>query len=684
MKKYPMENIRNFALVGDSGTGKTSLAEAMLYNAGVITRLGKVEEGNTVMDFMKEEIERKMSIYLSLAHFEWKKFKHNIVDTPGYSDFKGELINALRGVETALITVGAASNIEVITEEALRYANEVRDCKAFVVNQIDRENARFYEVVEDLERLCNELVVPIIIPIGIEENFTGVINVITKVAYDREGKEIDVPTEMSDTMAKWHDKIIEAAAESDDSLMEKYFDQGSLSPQEINEGLKRSIVNGTVAPVFVCSATQNIGVRELMDVINDFFPSPADIESIPIRKNNEPESLNLRQYGKRLGYVVKSLSESNLGDIAYVRLYSGTLKTGDEIEIAEQRARDKVGQIFNICGKKRIPVDEINAGDMGGLVKLKNAKTAVSINEKDENIILKPAEYPAPVYWRAIKAQSQEDEDKIANVLSKVADEDVTINVTTNPETNENVISGQGDIQIGLLQKRLKDRYNVDVDLKEPKIPYKETITGKADVSYRHKKQTGGHGQYGEVYIRISPLKIGSGFEFVNSIVGGAIPSKFIPAVEKGLVETMQEGILAKYPVVDIRVELYDGTFHEVDSSEMSFKIAARNALKDGFLKANPVLLEPIHKVRIVVPAEYMGDVMGDISSRRGKILGMTQEDGKQVINAEMPLSELYNYYTTLKSLTQGRGYFTQTFAYYQKLPNELAEKVIEESKQRK
>jgi elongation factor G len=671
-------------LVGDSGTGKTSLAEAMLYNAGVITRLGRVEEGNTVMDVTKEEVERKMSIYLSLGHYEWKKSKNNILDTPGYSDFKGELINALRGVETALITVSATANIEVITEESLQYANKVKDCKAFVINQIDRENAQFYEVIEKLEKLGNELLVPIIIPIGTGEHLTGVIDVVTKTAYDRDGKQIDLPADMQDTVEKYYDKIIEAAAESDDSLMEKYFDQGSLSTQEIHDGLKKSIINGDVAPVFACSATQNIGIKELMDVINDFFPSPEDIESIPVKRNNENELLNLRQYDKRLGYVIKSISEPNLGDIAYVRLYSSSLKTGDEIEIAEQRARDKIGQIFSICGKKREPVDEITAGDIGGLVKLKNAKTAASINEKDENIIIKPVEYPEPVYWRAIKPRSQEDEDKIANALSKIAEEDVTIHVTTNPETNENVIAGQGDIQIGLLQKQLKERYNVDVDLKEPKIPYKETITGTADVSYRHKKQTGGHGQYGEVYIKISPLEAGAGFEFVNSIVGGAIPSKFIPAVEKGLGETMKEGVWANYPVVDIRVELYDGTFHEVDSSEMSFKIAARNALKNGFIKANPVLLEPIHKVRIVVPSEYMGDVMSDISSRRGKILGMTQEDGKQVINAEMPLSSLYNYYTTLKALTQGRGYFTQDFAYYQRMPKELAGKIIEESKQEK
>ena len=680
MKKYTMENIRNFALVGANGAGKTSIAEAMLFNAGVTNRLGKVIEGNTVMDFDKDEIDKKMSINLSVASLEWNKVKYNIIDAPGYSDFRGDLISSLRAVETALITIDAVNGLEVMTEQAIKYADAIKCSKAIIINKIDRENAKFNEIIEKLNNICEQVIVPVLIPTGLSNKFNGVINTIIHKAY-KQGKEIDIPEDLKGEVESWHEKVVEAAAESDDNLMEKYFEEGTLSEDEINSGLKKSIIQCGAVPVFCCSATQNIGIKEIMNLINNFFPSPKDIDEISISKNGNEEAINLGTYSKKLGYVVKSISEPNLGEIAIVRMYSNSLFTGDEIEIAEKRAKDKIGQIYFICGKKREDTDEIPAGDIGGLVKLKNAKTSLSINEKGENIIVKPFSIPESVYWKTIKALSQADEDKIGSALSKLSDEDPTINFGMNTETNENILSGQGEIQIGIVQKRLKDRYNIQAHLSEPKIPYKETITGKSDVKYRHKKQSGGHGQYGEVYIKISPREIGTGFEFVNSIVGGAIPSKFIPAVEKGLVETMKEGILAHYPVVDICVELYDGTFHDVDSSELSFKLAANHALKDGFMKSSPILLEPIHKIQIIVPTENMGDVMGDIISKRGKILGMSQKDNKQVINAEMPLSELYGYYTSLKSLTQGRGYFTQQFAYYQKLPNELAQKVINESK---
>ncbi|MBC8526309.1 MAG: elongation factor G [Candidatus Cloacimonetes bacterium] len=680
MKKYTMENIRNFALVGANGAGKTSIAEAMLFNAGVTNRLGKVIEGNTVMDFDKDEIDKKMSINLSVASLEWNKVKYNIIDAPGYSDFRGDLISSLRAVETALITIDAVNGLEVMTEQAIKYADAIKCSKAIIINKIDRENAKFNEIIEKLNNICEQVIVPVLIPTGLSNKFNGVINTIIHKAY-KQGKEIDIPEDLKGEVESWHEKVVEAAAESDDNLMEKYFEEGTLSEDEINSGLKKSIIQCGAVPVFCCSATQNIGIKEIMNLINNFFPSPKDIDEISISKNGNEEAINLGTYSKKLGYVVKSLSEPNLGEIAIIRMYANSLSTGDEIEIAEKRAKDKIGQIYFICGKKREDTDEIPAGDIGGLVKLKNAKTSLSINEKGENIIVKPFSIPESVYWKTIKALSQADEDKIGSALSKLSDEDPTISFGMNTETNENILSGQGEIQIGIVQKRLKDRYNINAELTEPKIPYKETITGKSDVKYRHKKQSGGHGQYGEVYIKISPREIGTGFEFVNSIVGGAIPSKFIPAVEKGLVETMKEGILAHYPVVDICVELYDGTFHDVDSSELSFKLAANHALKDGFMKSSPILLEPIHKIQIIVPTENMGDVMGDIISKRGKILGMSQKDNKQVINAEMPLSELYGYYTSLKSLTQGRGYFTQQFAYYQKLPNELAQKVINESK---
>ncbi|MCK4340009.1 MAG: elongation factor G, partial [Candidatus Cloacimonetes bacterium] len=511
MKKYPMENIRNFALVGASGSGKTSIAEAMLHNAGVTSRLGKVEEGNTVMDFDKDEIDKKMSINLSVANLEWNKVKHNIIDAPGYTDFKGDLISSLRAVETALITIDAVNGIEVMTEHSIKYADSIKCCKAVIINKVDKENAKFNEIIDKLSNLSEQVIVPVLIPTGLSDNFNGVVNSIIKKAY-REGKEIDIPEELKDDVENWHEKVVEAAAESDDSLMEKYFEEGSLSEDEINSGLKKGIIQCNAIPVFCCSGTQNIGIKEIMNLINNFFPSPKDIDEISISKDGNEESINLGTYSKKLGYVVKSLSEPNLGEIAIVRMYSNSLSTGNEIEIAEKRAKDKIGQIYFICGKKREDTDVIPAGDIGGLVKLKNTKTSLSINEKGENKIVKLFSMPEPVYWKTIKALSQADEDKIGSALSKLSDEDPTISFGMNAETNENILSGQGEIQIGIVQKRLKDRYNINAELTEPKIPYKETITGKSDVKYRHKKQSGGHGQYGEVYIKISPREIGTGF----------------------------------------------------------------------------------------------------------------------------------------------------------------------------
>ena len=680
MKKYSMDSIRNYALVGASGSGKTSIAEAMFFNAGVINRLGRVDDGNTLMDYDSEEISKKMSINLSLGNLEWNKIKHNIIDTPGYSDFKGDMITAFRAVDTAIITISSVTGIEVMTDQAMKYADEVSNSKAIIINKIDREHAKFAEIIDELSNYSDQIVVPVLVPIGTAEHFKGVVNTINKKAYSQ-GKEIEIPADLADEVEDWHEKVIEAAAESDDKLMEKFFEEGSLSEEEISNGLKNSIIQGTAIPVFACSASENIGIQEILNLINMFFPSPKDITEIPVQKNGENETLDLTKYNKKLGYVIKSVTELNFGEIALVRMYSGNLNTGVEVELPEKAAKDKIGQMYSVCGKKREEVDEISSGDIGGLVKLKNTKTLFTITEKGENLLVKPLLYPQPVYWKAIHAVSQSDEDRIGPALNKITDEDPTIRTEINVETNQNILSGQGEIQIGIVQKRLKDKYNVETNLTDPKIPYKETVTGKSDVKYKHKKQSGGHGQYGEVYVRVSPTELGAGFEFVNSIVGGVIPSKYIPAVEKGLVETMKEGILADYPVVDIQVELYYGSYHDVDSSEMAFKIAASHALKDGFAQANPILLEPIHKVQIVVPTEYMGDVMGDISSRRGKILGMSQEDNKQILNAEIPLSELYSYYTSLKSITQGRGYFTQQFAYYQKLPNDQAQKVIGKSK---
>ncbi|MEA2104204.1 MAG: elongation factor G [Candidatus Cloacimonadota bacterium] len=676
MLKVPKENIRNYAIIGASGAGKTSLAETMLFNAGSINRHGTVDDGTTTMDYINEEIEKKMSLRLSVANLKWKSIKHNLIDSPGYSDFKGDLINSLRGVETALVTIEAVNGYEVMTDFALQYASNLGNTKAIIINKMDRENAKFDEIVTKVGTLHEELIVPLLIPIGLGHDFKGVVNAITKKAFI-DGAPADIPADLVDKVDEHHEHIVEAAAESDDALMEKYFEEGSLTPEEIISGLKSIFVKGRAIPILCCSATKNNGVKETMNLINDFFPSPQDSHFLKVRGVDKEEEINLDEYDKKLGYIIKSVSEQNQGDISIIRMYSDSLKPGDEFEISESQTKNKVGQVFNICGKVRQETDMISEGDIGVMVKVKGTQTALSIGEKGATFVVKPYDYPESVFWKTIHAASQSDEDKIGTALSKIMHEDPSIVSTRDSETKQNILSGQGELQINLIIKTLENVYNIHADLTTPKIPYKETITGKAQVRYRHKKQSGGHGQYGEVYIRIAPKPIGEGFEFINSIVGGAIPSKFIPAVEKGLVETLQDGIIAGYPIVDISVELYDGTFHDVDSSEMAFKIAARNALKDGFVKANPIILEPIHEVKIVVPMENMGDVMGIISSVRGKILGMSQEGNKQIINTELPLSELYEFYTTLKSLTQGKGYFSQKFGYYQKLQSDLAQKVI-------
>lgn len=681
MKKFPMKNIRNYTLIGANGSGKTTLAESMLFNAGATNRLGDIESGNTVMDYTDEETDKKMSLRLTTANLDWSDVKHNIIDSPGYSDFKGDMASSLRAVESTIIVIEAVKGPEVMTDFAIDYSNRLNNAQAILINKMDRENAKFDEIIDKVENLYDKLTVPVLIPIGKGLNFKGVVNTITKTAFI-DGEKTEIPDELKDKVDQYHESVIEAAAESDDALMEKYFEKGSLSPEEIHDGLKASFIQGNILPVMSCSATSNIGVNQVMDLTNDIFPSPQDINSIEVEKNGEKVELDLDNYDKTLGFVLKTFYVPNQGDVSLVRLYSGSLETGDEFEIVNNQTKNKVGQMYFISGKKREDADAVPCGDFGGLVKIKGSQTNFSFADKGERIIVRPFDYPESVYWKSIKPQSQSDEDKIGPALSKIIGEDPSIHLEYDDETQQSILAGQGDTQINLVQNKLKNDYNIDAKLSKPRIPYKETIRGKTKAKYRHKKQTGGHGEYGEVYIKVAPLKSGSGFEFIDSIVGGVIPSKFIPAVEKGLSETLAQGILAGFPGVDLSVELYDGDFHDVDSSEKAFKVAARKALQDAFVKSKPILLEPIHKIKIVVPTESMGDVMGNISSIRGKILGMSQDGNNQVINAELPLSELYDYYSTLKSLTKGKGYFSQEFGYYQKLPNDIAEQVIQDSKQ--
>jgi len=674
-----MKDIRNIAFVGASGAGKTSLIEQMLFNAKATTRAGKIEDGNTVMDFSAEEIEKGISMVLGVGNFQWKNQKINILDAPGSSDFTSEEISASIAVENLMFVVNAAAGFEVTLEHSIENLAKYDKTKSIIVNRMDNEGADFFKTLEAIRENSNLNPVPILVPIGNEHRFEGVVDIIKGKAFIG-GKSADVPADMADSIEESRMNLMEAVAESDDELLEKYFEAGELSNEDLSSGIKKAIMSGKVIPAFACSATSNIAVDEVMSAMIEYLPSAQEKNDLTIYNNDVQETIQTSEDGELLAYVFKSFSDPNVGDIAYVRVFSGSIKSGTDVYLPEKDSKDKIGSIGFVLGKNRRDAEEINAGDIGVLVKIKIARSFNTIVALNSKLSFGDIELPTPVFWQTIKAVNQSDEDKIGSALTKLLDEDPTIKLEMNSETNENVLAGIGEQQILLLKKRLMTRYKIEAELQMPSIPYKETIKGKADVSYKHKKQSGGRGQYGEVYFRVNPKPRGEGFEFKNSIVGGVIPTKFIPAIEKGLNEILAKGIVSGNQIVDLSVECYYGSFHDVDSSEMAFKIASSQALKKAFEVAKPILLEPIHELHINIPSEYMGDVMGDISTRRGKISGMEQKGKKQILNAHMPLVELFNYFPNLKSLTQGRGNFTQKFSHYEKVPGDLATKVIAEA----
>ncbi len=676
MKNYDMKHIRNIAFLGASGAGKTTLTEQLLHASGMTTRVGKVDEGNTVMDFDPEEIARKMSIALAVCHIDWKDARINLVDAPGYPDFLGEQICAATAVETAMIVANAAGGFEVGLELSLELLEDKKISKAFIINRMDNEHADFDKILEIIRENSDVHAVPIFLPIGKENTFEGVVDLIKMKAFVHD-VEKPIPAEMESHVEEARHVLMEAVAETDEDLLNKYFENGELSNEELTRGTKKAIADGALIPAFVCSAGSSVGIKSLLDAIVEYLPSAYDKKEVSVLTNDKASTIVGSPDGEVLGYIFKTYADPNMGDVAYIRMYSGTIKSGMDVYIPEKDSKDKVGNITYILGKNRSDASELRAGEIGALVKLKVAKSLTTIVNLNGKSCFPPVEWPTPVFWQAIKASNQADEDKIGSALTRVMGEDPTISLFMNAETHENIISGMGEQQIALVLKKMKNRYKVEAELKEPRIPYKETIMGSADVNYKHKKQSGGKGQYGDVYIRINPTPRGEGFKFINSVVGGTIPSNFIPAIEKGVVETMEKGIVAGYQVVDISVDVYFGSYHDVDSSEMAFKIASSMALKNGFTQAKPILLEPIHEIVIITPSEYMGDIMGDISTRRGKILGMEQKGKKQLLSAHLPAAELFGYFPILKSLTQGRGRFLQKFSHYEKVPDELAQKVI-------
>lgn len=693
MKDYSIKNLRNVGLMGHNGTGKTSLAESILYYSKITDRLGKIEDGTTVLDFDTEEKKRQFSIALSVAPIELDHVKINIIDIPGYADFQGECIEGMRAVDVGMIVVSGVSGVKAGTERAWEYCNKIKLPRTFFINKLDRENASFNKVLDSLKEQFGISVVPIQYPIGEEDNFKGVINIISKQAriYDVRTKKIeilDIPEELIDEVERCKKMIMEAVAETDEVLLDKYFSEGELSDEEIYKGLISGCASGDIAPVMCGSATKIIGMDSLVDDIIECFPSPEYAipqKALDVLKDEEV-FISFDQDKPFSALVFKTIADPFVGRISFFRVMTGEAKEDMTVLNVNKEKSEKLSHICFIRGKTQIPTKRIIAGDIGAISKLQYTNTGDTLASPDFKIMYDKMNFPKTVYSMAAIPQAKGDEEKISQALTKLKDEDPVLEIDRDIDNAEIIISGLGETHINVIASKIKNKFGVDVVLSLPKVPYKETIKGLSDVQGKHKKQSGGHGQYGDVVIKFEPRTDGEeDLEFVDNVVGGAVPRNFIPAVEKGLRECISHGVLAGCPVIGLKATLHDGSYHSVDSSEMAFKVAASIAYKKGLEQAKPILLEPIMKVEVILPNEYMGDVIADINKKRGRVIGMEPEDSKQRVTAEVPFVEIRKYATELRSITQGRGIFSKEFVRYEEVPEVEVSKAIESmSEQRK
>ena len=685
MADFQTENIRNIALIGHGGEGKTTLTEAFLYAAGHVDRQGKVEDGSATSDFDPEETKRHISLSAAVAPVEWKNTKINLIDVPGYFDFIGEMMGPLRVVETAGIVVGAVSGLTVGAEKAWDYSVKNNVGRMFIVNRMDTENANYQKVVDALRDKFGSSVVPMLLPIGAGASFKGVVNVLENKAYEGTGKglkEIPVPADMAGAIETAMEEITEAAAGADDELMMKFLEGEELTHEEILSGFRAGMADGTIVPVVACSAISGVGVAKVLDIMSVYLHSPKGVkvqgenpktgDAVErVCENNAPFS----------ALVYKTIADPFVGKLSLFRVCSGTLTASTALYNANADKAEKAGGLFVMRGKKQTAVNQLNAGDLGALSKLSFTNSGDTLCDAANPVKFAPIAFPAPCISKAISAAKQGEEDKVFSGLSRLQEEDPSIKVEKNVETTETLLSGQGVLHLDVIRNKLASKFGAQANLNDPKIPYRETIRKKVACQGRHKKQSGGHGQFGDVWIEFSPIgDTNIDFEFEDAVVGGAVPRNFIPSVEKGLRENIRKGVLAGYPMVGLHAKLYDGSYHPVDSSEMAFKTAARIAFKQ-LDKANPILLEPVHSVKVWVPDEYMGDIIGDMNKRRGRIMGMDKVGDLQCVTAEVPEGEMYKYATDLRSMTQGRGSFTMTFERYEEVPAADAKKIIENTK---
>lgn len=684
VKNYGTDTLRNISIIGHGGSGKTTLTESMLFYSGAIQRIGRVEEGTTTTDYDSDEIKKQITINAAMAPVEWKDCRLNFVDTPGYFDFVGEVIGSLRVVETGLVTLCAVSGVEVGTEKVWDLANKKNLPRIIFMNKLDRENANFAKTLAEAKDHFGPNVVPVQLPIGSEEDFQGIVDILQMKAFVYSGDKFqaaDIPNNLKSEAEKYREQLVEIAAETDDELTLKYLEGEELTNAEISKGVQQAVGAAKLFPLLCGSAVKGIGIPQLLDFLVFAAPVPADKA---LALDAEGKTIEIPAGAKEpfRALVFKTMADPFVGKVSFFRVYSGELASDTQAVNLNKAKTERVGQLFLFRGKTQIPIAKAIAGDIAAVAKLQDTNTGDTLGDKDNKYLMKGIDYPVPMASFAVEPRSKNDEEKVGAGLAKFLEEDPTFKVERNIETKQTLLYGMGDTHLEIIVSRLAKKFGVDVDLTKPRIAYKETIKGSAEVEGKHKKQSGGRGQYGHVKINFEPLPRGEHFEFVDKIFGGSVPRNYIPAVEKGLIEAMEEGVLAGFPAVDIRATLLDGSYHNVDSSEMAFKIAASLAYKKGMQEAKPILLEPIYNVEVRVPDNFMGDIMGDMPSRRGRVAGMDpQEDGTQIIRAQVPLAEMYGYSVDLRSMTQGRGEFSMEYSHYEEVPANIAEKIIAEQK---
>ena len=678
MPETTTDRLRNVVLLSHSGAGKTVLSEAMLHTSGVTNRIGSIEEGTTTSDFEPEEVRRESSSQTSLLPCPWRGHKINVLDTPGYADFRGEVISAVRVADATVVVVAAPAGVEVGTQQMWQMADQRGLPRLVFVSKMDRENADFQRAMDSLTERFGRRCIAVNIPIGSEASFSGIVNLLDSDASAPDGMEEEVEAA--------REQLVEAVAETDDDLATKFLEGEPLSKDELTRGLKKGVADGAIVPVLAGASTTDVGARELMDAIVDYLPSPADAPPTAAKAPSSDDEISLSAAGDGplAALVFKTAADPFVGKLSFFRVASGTFKSDSQVWNANKAEAERVGQLFEVSGKSQEPVSALSAGDIGAVAKLSSVLTGDTLCDREQPLIMPGMEFPHPVYRMAVYPKSKADVDKMTSSLARIAEEDPSISVDREPDTLEVLLGGLGDTHVEVATERIKRKFGVEILLEVPKVPYKETISAQTTVEYKHKKQSGGHGQYSHVFLRLEPLQRGAGFEFAQKVVGGSVPREYIPSVQKGIQKALPEGVVAGFPVVDLKATLVDGSFHSVDSSGIAFEIAGSHALTKGIEQASPSLLEPIMRARVTVPDEYAGDVMGDLNSKRGRIQGMTpQGDGTSVIEVGVPQAEMLQYATELRSQTQGLGSFTIEFDHYEDVPQQLVPRLVEGMKER-